>query len=826
MKRLELPAASAIKTLRHGVAQSVERRVDLLAVLALTILTLFASRDLVSGGIMVGKDTITQFYPWYSYLGERLSSGEIPGWNPSQFSGAPFAGDPLSGWAYLPAMLFFTLLPVDAAAAAYLVFHLLIAGLGTYLLARALSMNVAGSMLAAVAYEYTGYLYTRSACCSAYVGVSAWLPLAILGAEMAMRKSRWLDRGLWWGISGLAISQILAAWIGQGSYYALLALGGYMAYRTLISPPPNIRGLRVRILALVLNGGAVLLFGFGLAAAGVLPRLEFHSVSNLAEGYAGIGEAVASYGGWKPKTWVRLMFPGVIYAGLTTLVLALAAPFIARARHAVPYFFLLAVCALILSLQTVTPLHTILYSVLPSFESLHTHGPERVKVVLYLAFALLAGATFSRLGELRTKSGLLALAPILLAALFLVTRAETEPLQGRAPHVLAKALGQFEEPFPANLGIALPSTTMVALIFALVCVAAYALLPTVRPVTGALVVLVVFVDLFAAGSSVLDSRAADDGTEKTINVDLAKHYAPTGASDFLRTPSTTEPVRYFGYGPRLQGNSRRIHYSKWFAAQNSNALLASNMATPLGLQSIQGYNAIQISRYEQFITALNGGSQNYHDADVFPSALDSRLLDLLNVRYIIVPTEVGSDQGSLQRFKKNHPTVYSDERVEIVENQDALPRAWIVHSAQKATPKEALKSLKTGKVDPRKTALLEGSIPKLAKPKDASDDLASVTSYEDDRISIRTSTDAAGLLVLSEVYYPAWKAYIDGEPAPIHRADQLLRAVPVPAGEHVVEMRYESSSLRAGVAISSVAIAVFFALAAARILRRRNREQR
>jgi hypothetical protein len=39
-------------------------------------------------------------------------------------------------------------------------------------------------------------------------------------------------------------------------------------------------------------------------------------------------------------------------------------------------------------------------------------------------------------------------------------------------------------------------------------------------------------------------------------------------------------------------------------------------------------------------------------------------------------------------------------------------------------------------------------------------------------------------------------------------------------------MRYESSSLRAGVAISSVAIAVFFALAAARILRRRNREQR
>ena len=67
---------------------------------------------LVTGGIVVGKDTITQYYPWYSYLGERLRSGDIPAWNPHQFSGAPFAGDPLSGWTYLPAMILFTILPL------------------------------------------------------------------------------------------------------------------------------------------------------------------------------------------------------------------------------------------------------------------------------------------------------------------------------------------------------------------------------------------------------------------------------------------------------------------------------------------------------------------------------------------------------------------------------------------------------------------------------------------------------------------------------------------------------------------------------------------
>src|ERR671915_365585 len=78
--------------------------------------------------IVVGKDTVTQYYPWYSYLGERLRSGDIPAWNPYQFSGAPFAADPLSGWTYLPAMILFTILPVSTAAGSYLFVHLLLAG--------------------------------------------------------------------------------------------------------------------------------------------------------------------------------------------------------------------------------------------------------------------------------------------------------------------------------------------------------------------------------------------------------------------------------------------------------------------------------------------------------------------------------------------------------------------------------------------------------------------------------------------------------------------------------------------------------------------------
>jgi hypothetical protein len=156
----------------------------------------------------------------------------------------------------------------------------------------------------------------------------------------------------------------------------------------------------------------------------------------------------------------------------------------------------------------------------------------------------------------------------------------------------------------------------------------------------------------------------------------------------------------------------------------------------------------------------------------------------------------------------------------VLENRDALPRAWIVHSAKQAAQTETLRLLSSGAVDPRRTALMEQSPPELARPDDASADRAVVTTYEADRIRLKTVTGASGLLMLSEAYYPAWKAYVDGQPVPLYAADHVLRAVPVPAGEHTVELRYESWSLRAGVAISLIAYLALIALTVAGVRRR------
>ena len=795
----------AAKVFRSRLLSVVDRHRDLAVGVLLFVFTLVVVRDLVGAGTVVGKDTITQYYTWYSYLGERLRSGDIPGWNPHQFSGAPFAGDPLSGWSYLPAMVLFTALPVSAAAGGYLFVHLLLAGLFTYALARALRMNLAGALLAAVAYEFNVFMYWRSLCCSPYASVMAWLPLAMLGMELAARSARWPDRGLWLGVAGLALSQILAAWPGQGSYYALLALGGYVAYRTLLFPQENVRGLRGRILRFLIHGSGVLLFGFGLAAAGLLPRVEYQTLSTLADGYGNIEGVRAAWGGWTSDDWKRLLSPGLVYPGLTVLALALAAPLVARGRHAVPFFFVLSLCTLVLSVPDGTALHSVLYALLPGFEWLHPHGPGRIKVILYLGFALLAGATVSRLGERVGNTRTLLAVPVVTSLLLAVCVVALLATEGS----------------PAGFGTGASLVSLAALAVANACVVVYALSPAGRRGAALLMVLVLFVDLFVAGRATLAERATADLGKDLVEVNLSRYFEPTGAAKFIRSESENEPARYFGYGPRRLGDGWSFNYNNWFAERETRALLASNLGTPFGLQSIQGYNAVHIARYDAYMEALNGRSQGYHNADVVPQGLDSPLLDLLNVRYMIVPADVGADQDQLRKLKDAHPAVYGDDRVDVLQNRDALPRAWIVHSAIEASQSETLKQLGSGGVDPRQTALLERTPPDLDRPEDPSADRATVTEYEADRIRLETATGARGLLVLSEAYYPAWKAYVDGESVPLYAADHVLRAVPVPAGEHSVELRYESWSLRTGLAISLAAYLALLLLVAATARRHR-----
>ena len=762
------------------------RASDAIGVAGVLAVTLAAGLYQLAGGTLVGQDSATQFYPWYGFLGDQLRQGGVPEWNPYQFAGAPFAADPQSGWSYLPAMLIFGLLPLAAAVPAFLLAHLALAGLGTYALARSLGMPPAAGVVAAAAYELTGPVYGRSICCPAAMEVAAWTPTALLGVELAIRSRSWPARIGGWSVAGLALSQGLAAWLGQGSYYLLLATAGFIAYRTLVAPAFADAGRRERLRAAAMHGVAVMAVGFGFAAAGVLPRLDYVARSNVAGGeYAGTSDWAAKIGGATPASIAdRLLFPNLHYPGTATLALALVALLMVRWRFAAPYFAFLAAAGMVLAAPRTTPVHALLYAVLPRFEELHRHWPERVSLVVFLAPALLAGAAVASLLD------------------------ASERQRHRLPVVLA--------PIGAVLalrviGAGVPAQAIVAAGAVALGLVVLVTVPT-RPLQAAVPVLLVILitaDLLLAGRA----TAANAPYGGFHRIDVMDYYATTGAAEFLQDRDAEEPTRYFGYDPALRTiqDGQVVLYRYQFAAPATKALLVNNRATILGLNDVQGYNPVQPRRYAEFVTALNGHPQDYHDANVYPAGLDSPLLDLLNARYVVVPANAPGARADLDWLIEHYRTVYQDPEVRILENPGALPRAWIVHEALQVEPGQALPLLAAGVVDPRETALIEEEPPPLAQPADPSVDRVTVVERGPDRLRLRVHAGAAGLVMLSETYDQGWSASLNGEDVPVLVADHVLRAVAVPAGTHTIELFYDSTPLRVGGAVTLGTIAAVFA---------------
>jgi hypothetical protein len=101
---------------------------------------------------------------------------------------------------------------------------------------------------------------------------------------------------------------------------------------------------------------------------------------------------------------------------------------------------------------------------------------------------------------------------------------------------------------------------------------------------------------------------------------------------------------------------------------------------------------------------------------------------------------------------------------------------------------------------------------------------ARLSSYGAQRVVIDATANDPSLVVLTDSFYPGWKATVDGKPASIERVDYVLRGVRVGPGHHTIVMRYEPASWRLGWIVSLVALlCLLAALASVWIGARRRR---
>jgi Bacterial membrane protein YfhO len=151
----------------------------------------------------------------------------------------------------------------------------------------------------------------------------------------------------------------------------------------------------------------------------------------------------------------------------------------------------------------------------------------------------------------------------------------------------------------------------------------------------------------------------------------------------------------------------------------------------------------------------------------------------------------------------------------IYENTRALPRAWLISEVRALDEQAVLQVIRTGFLpdssawDPSKTVLVDNQVTSLPPIHDGGQ--VDAESYEANRIKLRTHATGQSLLVLSENDYPGWRAYVDGQMAPILRVNYYLRGVVVPQGEHEITFLYRPLSVMIG-GLVSVLGAICFSL--------------
>jgi len=216
-------------------------------------------------------------------------------------------------------------------------------------------------------------------------------------------------------------------------------------------------------------------------------------------------------------------------------------------------------------------------------------------------------------------------------------------------------------------------------------------------------------------------------------------------------------------------------------------------------KSVGGYHPAKLRRYQEMIDHHISKEMAYlqHQipavqGDMAKINADSiSVINMLNTKYFIFPT------GNSQTAPLQNPYAYGN--------------AWFVENVKYVqNANEEIEALNT--TVPTKTAVVSNDFKQVFNGVQTAfkDSLSTVklTSYAPNALTYETSSSKDGVVVFSEIYYPGWQAYLDGQAVDHGRADYILRAMKVPAGKHKIEFKFDPQSIHTTENIAYVALGV------------------
>lgn len=214
----------------------------------------------------------------------------------------------------------------------------------------------------------------------------------------------------------------------------------------------------------------------------------------------------------------------------------------------------------------------------------------------------------------------------------------------------------------------------------------------------------------------------------------------------------------------------RIFWDKGFPE------LAPNINLIHGVHSVNLHTPLFVSRYWDIM-------------QIYLDGKNEKLLNMLNAKYI---------------FRGNNS---------IIINKHALPRAYVVYRARFFKNKnDTLKKIASDSFHPEREVLLEGEVKDFRGAPGSNFSPVTIQNYSNDEITLKADLKQSGFLVLSDTYYPGWKASVDGKETKLYAANYAFRAVHVGKGNHAVRFFYAPSSFKTGALVSLFGLVILITL--------------
>ncbi len=700
------------------------------------------------------EDFLYYYYPVRMFAAHCLSLGQFPFWNPYVFGGQPFFADIQTAVLY-PFNLIHSLLSGSQTQSFILleaiqVLHFFLAGLFTFRFLRLTRANTEGALLGAITFAFSGYLVTHTIH-TTFISVFIWIPLAL---EL-------LERSL----SGGRFRHV----IGCAAVLAVSTAGGYPQYNLYLYYVLGLYWLVNEIFAARQHGfnlivsskrAAILLFitGAALGANMVswLPAAELSEYTPRSE----MTYAASVEHSLEPRMLLKLVAPrffGTQYPGQNTY-------------WAGGYGSFWETCLFV----GLLPLALALYGLKGALRNRHGAFALVLTVIcLWLALGKYGGLyklffhAAPGFGEFRHPgrfAGLVSLGLALLAA--------------RGWTLLAKEKVERGVSFLKNRMFVILSLLAFAVGGAVFWAAALIDEPGTAAVagSGALGSLVWLIPVAAVLATAAYWRGQGD---RLLWLGLLATVLAFGELYWFGVPSisgTVSPERMYRYDSTVrslerEGESELFRINARSLENPGVMVLRRNQGSIHNLFLLEGYNPLQLAR-------------RLGDVE------KERQFDLLNVKYAIFID-------------------YKQQKAGLRKRENYLPRAWLLGRWRVLDDDAAiLATLNDPEFDYRGEAVLEREPGIETDPAFAAQRArAEIVKYTPAEIVVRTDCDAAGVLMLGEWHYPAWKVYVDGEQARMLRADYALRAVALGPGTHRVRFVYASDSFRTGLLISLATVA-------------------